>query len=87
MDLQLSGKRALVTGSSLGIGRAIAEDLLAEGASVIINSRDQGRVDQAIAEMSDAGDVSGCAADSRWSRSASAAALWLPCSPPSRPCT
>ena len=37
MDLNLSGKRALVTGSTLGIGRAIAESLLAEGASVIVN--------------------------------------------------
>ncbi len=63
MDLQLSGKRALVTGSSLGIGRAIAEDLLAEGASVIINSRDQSRVDQAVAELSGTGDVQGCVAD------------------------
>ena len=63
MDLNLAGKRALVTGSSLGIGRAIAEALLAEGASVIINSRDQGRVDRAVAEMSLHGEVSGCAAD------------------------
>ncbi len=63
MDLQLSGKRALVTGSSLGIGRAIAADLLAEGASVIINSRDQGRIDQAVAELSGTGDVQGCVAD------------------------
>ena len=36
MDLNLSGKRALVTGSTLGIGRAIAAALLAEGASVTI---------------------------------------------------
>ena len=63
MDLNLSGKRALVTGSTLGIGRAIADALLAEGASVIINSRDQGRVDQIVAEMTPGGDVSGCAAD------------------------
>jgi short-subunit dehydrogenase involved in D-alanine esterification of teichoic acids len=40
MDLNLSGKRALVTGSTLGIGRAIAEALLAEGASVTVNGRD-----------------------------------------------
>jgi len=63
MDLQLSGKRALVTGSTLGIGRAIAEGLLAEGANVIINGRDAGRVEQAITEMSARGHVRGCAAD------------------------
>ena len=63
MDLNLSGKRALVTGSTLGIGRAIAGALLAEGASVIVNGRDRGRVDQAVAEMAPGGDVSGCAAD------------------------
>ena len=63
MDLNLAGKRALVTGSSLGIGRATAEALLAEGAGVIVNSRDKGRVDQAVAEMSPRGEVSGCVAD------------------------
>ena len=63
MDLNLSGKRALVTGSTLGIGRAIADTLLAEGASVIVNSRNEGRVEQAIADMSANGEVSGLAAD------------------------
>ena len=63
MDLQLSGKRALVSGSTLGIGRAIAESLLAEGATVVINSRDAGRVEQAVTEMSKGGQVSGCVAD------------------------
>lgn len=63
MDLNLSGKRALVTGSTLGIGRAIAEALLAEGAGVIVNGRDPDRVDQAVAEMSAHGEVSGLAAD------------------------
>lgn len=63
MDLNLSGKRALVTGSTLGIGRAIAETLLAEGAGVIVNSRNQDRVDRAVADLSPHGEVSGCAAD------------------------
>ncbi len=63
MDLDLSGKRALVTGSTLGIGRAIAESLLTEGANVIVNSRDPERVDQAVADMSQRGNASGCAAD------------------------
>ena len=69
MDLNLAGKRALVTGSSLGIGRAIAEALLAEGASVIVNSRDKGRVDQAVAELSPRGEVCGCVVVARRGRS------------------
>lgn len=39
MDLGLKGKRALVCGSSQGLGRAIAEELAGEGADVVINSR------------------------------------------------
>jgi NAD(P)-dependent dehydrogenase (short-subunit alcohol dehydrogenase family) len=48
MDLQLSGKTALVTGSTAGIGFAIAHELAAEGAKVIVNGRTQKRVDEAI---------------------------------------
>ncbi len=43
MDMGLSGKRALVTGSSSGLGRAIAESLAAEGASVVVHGRDEVR--------------------------------------------
>jgi NAD(P)-dependent dehydrogenase (short-subunit alcohol dehydrogenase family) len=49
MDLQLSGKLALVSGSTAGIGFAIAETLIAEGARVIVNGRTQAGVDQALA--------------------------------------
>ena len=63
MNLELSGKRALVTGSSLGIGRAIAADLLREGAAVIINGRDADRLAAAAEELSAAGDVTVAAAD------------------------
>lgn len=63
MDLELSGKQALVTGSTLGIGRAIAETLLKEGASVIINGRDGDRVSKVADELSSMGDVTGVSAD------------------------
>ncbi len=51
MDLQLSGKLALVTGSTAGIGYAIAESLAMEGARVVINGRTQARVDAALAKL------------------------------------
>ncbi|HUQ09879.1 MAG TPA: SDR family oxidoreductase [Steroidobacteraceae bacterium] len=49
MDLSLNGKLALVSGSTAGIGYAIAETLAAEGARVIVNGRKQPAVDAAIA--------------------------------------
>jgi NAD(P)-dependent dehydrogenase (short-subunit alcohol dehydrogenase family) len=48
MNLELDGKRALVTGSTAGIGYAIAETLAREGAEVIVNGRTEERVEQAI---------------------------------------
>jgi NAD(P)-dependent dehydrogenase (short-subunit alcohol dehydrogenase family) len=48
MNLELDGKRALVTGSTAGIGYAIAESLAREGADVIVNGRTEKRVEQAI---------------------------------------
>jgi uncharacterized protein YbjT (DUF2867 family) len=50
MDLGLPGKRALVTGSSAGIGAAIAEELAAEGVSVVVHGRDRDRT-KAVAEL------------------------------------
>lgn len=49
MDLQLTDKRVLVTGSSAGIGKAIARTLAAEGAAVVITGRD-GRKAEMVAE-------------------------------------
>jgi NAD(P)-dependent dehydrogenase (short-subunit alcohol dehydrogenase family) len=51
MDLQLGGKLALVTGSTAGIGYAIAEALAREGARVVVNGRAQASVDAAIAGL------------------------------------
>jgi len=49
MNLKLDGKTALVTGSTAGIGLAIAQSLAAEGARVIVNGRSETRVQQALA--------------------------------------
>ncbi|HEX8057947.1 MAG TPA: SDR family NAD(P)-dependent oxidoreductase, partial [Novosphingobium sp.] len=50
MDLQLQGKRALVTGSSSGIGAAIARELAAEGCDVVIHGRDRARAEAVARE-------------------------------------
>jgi gluconate 5-dehydrogenase len=51
----LSGRTALVTGSSRGLGRAIAEGLAQAGARLIVNGVDPARVDATVAEFRDAG--------------------------------
>ncbi len=51
MDLELKGKCALVTGSTAGIGFAIAKALAGEGARVIVNGRTQAGVDRALAML------------------------------------
>jgi hypothetical protein len=66
MDLQLENKLAFVSGSTAGIGHAIARSLAQEGASVIINGRTQERVDEAIAAIKNegvSGKLQGVAAD------------------------
>ena len=66
MDLQLQNKTALVTGSTAGIGLAIATRLAAEGAEVIVNGRTDERVQKAIHEIKEKtgnDTVSGIAAD------------------------
>ncbi|MET0283606.1 MAG: SDR family oxidoreductase [Polyangiales bacterium] len=61
MKLGLENKTALVTGSTAGIGFAIAQELLREGAQVIVNGRTQARVDAAVAKLE--GKAIGWAAD------------------------
>jgi 3-oxoacyl-[acyl-carrier protein] reductase len=51
MDLDLAGKTAVITGGSKGIGRAIAQALLAEGASVLLVARDGARLAVTQAEL------------------------------------
>lgn len=61
MNIDLNGRTALVTGSTQGIGLAIAGGLASAGARVAVNGRNQQRVDDAVAELD--GDVFGIAAD------------------------
>jgi NAD(P)-dependent dehydrogenase (short-subunit alcohol dehydrogenase family) len=65
MDLNLKGKRALVSGSTAGIGLAIATALANEGARVIVNGRARGPVDDIVAKLKTetGGDISAFAGD------------------------
>lgn len=66
MDLQLDGKRALVSGSTAGIGFGIAKALANEGAHLIVNGRTQARVDAAVGKLKASGpkgSIEGFAAD------------------------
>lgn len=55
MDLQLKGRRALVTGSSSGIGEAIVNMLVEEGAQVVVHGRNRERAEHIAAEIGAAG--------------------------------
>lgn len=66
MDLDLRGKRSLITGSTAGIGLATARLLAAEGAEVIVNGRTEARVEEAVRAIREAvpdAAVRGVAAD------------------------
>jgi NAD(P)-dependent dehydrogenase (short-subunit alcohol dehydrogenase family) len=65
MDLKLDGKVAVVSGSTAGIGYAIARALAAEGAHVIVNGRKQAPVDEAVSRLTQetVGRVMGFAGD------------------------
>ncbi|MFN7920733.1 MAG: SDR family oxidoreductase [Bryobacteraceae bacterium] len=67
MDQFLSGKNAVVTGGTRGIGRAVAEALARHGASVAICGRDETATQKAVSEIksSTGAHITGCAADVR----------------------
>ena len=54
MNIDLKGKTALVTGSTSGIGHAIAKGLAVAGANVVVNGRTQGKVDAAVVAIAKA---------------------------------
>lgn len=81
MKIDLTGKTALVTGSTSGIGHAIAKGLAATGAEVVVNGRNQGKVDAAVAAITKAvpgAKVKGVAADVSTAEGCKALASALP---------
>ncbi|SEI21881.1 SDR family oxidoreductase [Tardiphaga sp. OK245] len=81
MKIDLTGKTALVTGSTSGIGHAIAKGLAATGAQVVVNGRSQGKVDAAIAAITKVvpgAKVKGVAADVSTAEGCNALASALP---------
>jgi len=81
MNLELDGKRALVTGSTAGIGYAIAEALAREGAHVFVNGRTAKRVDEALQSLRASqprANVEGLAADLGGADGVQAAVKQLP---------
>ena len=69
LDLGIQNRLALVSGSTYGIGRAIAEALLAEGARVIINGRSEANVKETVSALSHKGSTSS-SQPATWSSSA-----------------
>jgi NAD(P)-dependent dehydrogenase (short-subunit alcohol dehydrogenase family) len=81
MNIELKGRKAIVTGSTAGIGRAIAEGLARAGASVVVNGRAEERVTAALQELRavllDA-DLTGIAADLSTAEGSAALAVQVP---------
>jgi NAD(P)-dependent dehydrogenase (short-subunit alcohol dehydrogenase family) len=78
MDLRLKGKTALVTGSTAGIGLAIAERLAAEGVEVVVTGRSQDKLDAAVARVSKSGRARGVLADAGTAEGADALIAAVP---------
>lgn len=81
MNINLKGRKAIVTGSTAGIGRAIAEGLAAVGAAVVINGRSEERVSAALAELRElfpATEFIGVAADLATAEGSAALAKQIP---------
>jgi NAD(P)-dependent dehydrogenase (short-subunit alcohol dehydrogenase family) len=81
MKIDLSGKTALVTGSTSGIGHAIAKGLASAGASVVVNGRTEAKVDAAVAALAKAvpgSKLRGIAADVSTAAGCKALAAALP---------
>jgi len=81
MKIDLTGRTAIVTGSTASIGRATAEGLARANASVIINGRTQARVNEALRQMREilpGSDIAGIAADLSTAESVSAFVAQVP---------
>src|ERR1700726_3718552 len=81
MKIDLTGKTALITGSTSGIGHAVAKGLAAAGATVVVNGRTQGKVDAAVAAITKVipgAKVRGIAADVSTAAGCNALAAALP---------
>jgi NAD(P)-dependent dehydrogenase (short-subunit alcohol dehydrogenase family) len=81
MKIDLSGKTALVTGSTSGIGHAIAKGLASAGANVVVNGRTQAKLDAAVAAITKVvpgAKVRGVAADVSTAAGCNALAAALP---------
>lgn len=81
MNIELKGRKAIVTGSTAGIGRAIAEGLARAGASVIINGRGEQRVAAALKELRDLlpnANITGIVADLSTAEGSAALAEQVP---------
>jgi NAD(P)-dependent dehydrogenase (short-subunit alcohol dehydrogenase family) len=78
MDLKLTGKTAIVTGSTAGIGLAIAERLAAEGVEVTITGRSQSKLDAAAEQIAKVGKVNPVLADPATAEGAAALIAAVP---------